>query len=201
MERVLVPPYAGVFSALGLLLSAPRADAAMSRRVAPDRLDAAADEILASARLALGGESAVEEVIFDVRYLGQSHETPVPYRNGEGWERLVERFETIHRARNGFARPGDAVEVVTVRAEVAGAPAACWSDLPVPVPQGEARRGSRVVTTASGPVEAAIWWRAGLDVGTEIVGPAVVEESSSTTFVGAGERAVVLSDGTLEITW
>ena len=201
MERVLVPPYAGVFSALGLLLSAPRADAALSRRVTPDGLDAAADEILRSARRALGGEPAVEDVIFDVRYRGQSHETPVPYEAGEGWERLVERFETIHRARNGFARPGDDVEVVTVRAEVAGTPAARWSDLPAPVPQGEARRGSRQVATASGPLDTVIWWRPGLELGTEIPGPAVVEDPSSTTFIGTGERAVVLGDGTLEITW
>jgi hypothetical protein len=29
----------------------------------------------------------------------------------------------------------------------------------------------------------------------------VVEDPSSTTFIGTGERAVVLGDGTLEITW
>jgi hypothetical protein len=45
------------------------------------------------------------------------------------------------------------------------------------------------------------WWRPFLSPATEIVGPAVIEEPESTTWIGAGERAVVLEDGTLQITW
>jgi hypothetical protein len=37
--------------------------------------------------------------------------------------------------------------------------------------------------------------------GTELTGPAVIEDGESTTFVGPGERAVMLDLGALEITW
>ncbi len=33
------------------------------------------------------------------------------------------------------------------------------------------------------------------------MGPAVVEEPESTTWIGDHERAAVLEDGTLQITW
>ena len=53
MEGVIVPPYAGVFSAFGLLLSPPRADAARTINATGDdrdRLPAAARDLLAAAR-------------------------------------------------------------------------------------------------------------------------------------------------------
>jgi hypothetical protein len=46
-----------------------------------------------------------------------------------------------------------------------------------------------------------VWWRPGLAAGAEVIGPAVVEEVDATTYLGAGERAVVLSGGALEVEW
>ena len=37
--------------------------------------------------------------------------------------------------------------------------------------------------------------------GDEIVGPAVIEETEATTYLGAGERAIVHESGALEVTW
>jgi hypothetical protein len=34
-----------------------------------------------------------------------------------------------------------------------------------------------------------------------VIGPAAIEEPEATTWIGQGERAQVLEDGTLEITW
>ena len=41
------------------------------------------------------------------------------------------------------------------------------------------------------PLEARILWRPALAAGTEIVGPAVIEEPNSTTLIGPGDHAVV----------
>jgi N-methylhydantoinase A len=204
MAGVILPRLSGVFSALGLLLSPPRADAARSSRPGPDTLDEAVAEVLVEARRGLEARSdpsMSERVVVDVRYVGQSHETTVPYQPGEGWGRLLERFHSAHRVRNGFARPSDPVEVVTVRAEVEGAPSLRWDQLPDPVAEGDAKRGARSVLTVLGEVDATVWWRPGLAPGAEVVGPAVVEEPGATTFLGVGERAMVAEDGTLEVDW
>ncbi len=200
MAGVVIPPFGGVFSAVGLLLSPPRVDVARSvllregENPDPD-IDRLGSEALG--RLPIG----ILETLADVRYLGQSHEVTVPYTAGDGWRVLSDRFHALHRERNGFARPSDPIEIVTVRATVAGTPAIdpdtafSWS------PDGEARLGTRMVVADAGQTEAGVWRRDGLPVGAEIVGPAVIEEREATTWIGPGEQAVVAPSGALEVTW
>ncbi len=205
MAGVIVPPHAGVFSALGLLLSPPRADAALSVRVEDESgLDNEITSVLAAAaqRLETGGSNPESTTAFvDVRYRGQSHETTVPYAVGEGWDALLARFHATHRERNGFARPDDPVEVVTVRAESIGRPLLSWSELPEAVPTGAVDLPSRVVLAADTEVTARVVNRSGLAPGDEITGPAVVEETEATTYLAPGERAVVHDSGALEVEW
>lgn len=199
MAGVVIPPYAGVYSALGLLLSPPRID--LSRSLAPDdELDVALDRLVADARNALDGVREVRTSV-DVRYRGQSHETTIDYRPGEGFDVLEARFHEAHRVRNGFARIGDPVEVVTARAVALGTPALRWDDLDLPVPTGETRRGVRPVVTVGGTVDASVWWRPALEPGATVVGPAIIEEPEATTWLASGEQAIVHLSGALEVTW
>ena len=148
-----------------------------------------------------GRAPMVVRSLVDVRYRGQSHETPVAYQPGDGWRTLADHFHRAHQERNGFARPDDPIEIVAARAEATGEPAMRWSDLPEMVPVGEPKRGTRTLLTGEGCQEAAVWWRPGLPAGAEVVGPAVVEEPEATTFLAAGERATVLPSGALEVAW
>ena len=209
MDGVIIPPYAGVFSAFGLLLSPPRADAAQTVNVTAadrDRLPAAARSLLAEARSQIEADSgqAAETAasIVDMRYVGQAHETSVPYTEGEPWEVLCQRFHQLHAERNGFARPTDPVEAVTVRSEAVGSAALRWADLPPFEPEpGEPGRGVRAVMGPAGAVEAQVWWRPALPVGAEVAGPAIIAEGESTTYLAAGERATVHETGALRIDW
>ena len=93
MDGVIVPPYAGVFSAFGLLLSPPRADAAQTVNVTVadrERLPATARGLLAAVPEPDRGRQRpappqTAALIVDMRYLGQAHETSVPYTGGESW--------------------------------------------------------------------------------------------------------------------
>jgi N-methylhydantoinase A len=205
MKGVLVPPHAGVFSALGLLLAPPRADVVRGVVLDPGGdLDAVLDEVSSEARDALESSGSVGERVetfVDVRYRGQSHETSVPCTPGDGWDVLVTRFHEAHRIRNGFARPGDPVEVVAVRAAATGRPAVTLDEIPAPAPVGESRRGARTADVGGRLDEVEVWWRPGLSPGDEVVGPAVIEEPEATTWLGAGERAVVDDLGALEVEW
>ena len=99
MERVVIPPRGGVFSALGMLLSPPRMDTARSVLLAPqsgDALDQAISAVTSPVSDAMGSESAVVETAVDVRYGGQAHEVTVPYARGEGWGVLADRFHAAH---------------------------------------------------------------------------------------------------------
>lgn len=206
MAGAVIPPFAGVFSAVGLLLSPPRSDSAQGVLLTEgDPIDDVVARVADQAREHLLGDTGRSKVdvhsLVDVRYRGQSHETPVIYSPGDGWGALADQFHRVHRERNGFARPGDPIEVVAARAEATGEPAMSWSDLPEIAPAGESRRGVRTVLTGEGPQEALVWWRPGLGAGDEVVGPAVIEEPEATTFLGTGERAVVHPSGALEVAW
>ncbi len=200
MAGVIIPPHGGVFSAAGLLLSPPRIDLAQSillRDGEDPNVEIGRLGSEASRRQPIG----TLETLADVRYLGQSHEVTVPYTPGDGWGVLADRFHALHRERNGFARPTDPIEVVTIRATVTGTPAIkaetafCWS------PDGEARSGTRTAVTTNGQAEATVWRREGLTIGTKISGPAIIEEREATTWIGPGEQAVVSPSGALEVTW
>ena len=205
MAGVVVPAHAGVFSALGLLLAPPRADTARSVLLRDgSQLDTHAAQVSTEARSSLsdsGFDDAVTSVHMDVRYLGQSHQTSVPYRIGSGWAALADNFHDAHERSNGFARRGDPIEVVTIRAEATGRPSMDWTDLPSHRPSGEPTRGERSVLTSGGPVDAAVLWRPGLASGDEVIGPAVIDEPEATTFIGTGERARVHASGALEVSW
>ncbi|MDP2624160.1 MAG: hydantoinase/oxoprolinase family protein [Actinomycetota bacterium] len=201
MAGVVIPAHAGVFSAFGMLLAPPRADAARSVLLSPgEELDGPSRAVATAARRAMPSATEVD-LVMDVRYRGQSHETSVPYRLGEGWDDLAERFHDAHRRRNGFDRPGDAIELVTIRAEATGPPAVTWGEVPHAVEPGDPGRGSRQIMTDGGEESASVWWRPSLPAGSEILGPAVVEEPEATTFIGAGERVIVHESGALEVTW
>jgi N-methylhydantoinase A len=175
MAAVLVPPHAGVFSALGLLLSPLRHD--LSQSIVGMPLASLDDVVVNLEKRArremkteIGTEASEIQVSVEARYRGQSHETTVGYRVGSG--RLQTDFEVAHEARNGFKSPGVEIEVVTVRIAALAPPALAWGEI-----------GGT------------------LKPGLEMSGPAIIEGANATTFLDEGERMVVLDDGTMEITW
>lgn len=112
MSRILVPPFAGVLSALGLAVAPPRrvAYASVMRPVAA--LDSAVLRSLAEdlAARTLGSETIgtkeglrwTTEYILRLRYRGQGHELEIPFQPDESSTTLSTRFATAHNARYGF---------------------------------------------------------------------------------------------------
>ncbi|MCI0677732.1 MAG: hydantoinase/oxoprolinase family protein [Actinobacteria bacterium] len=193
IPRVLVPPFSGVFSAIGLLMAAPRADAARTMIMAEgDRsLGARATEVETTATqryLELFGRGpAVVEGGLDCRYAGQSHEVEI--EGATDWAAVRAGFEEAHHRLFGFVRPGEPIEVVNVRAVASGDPPLTWAEVsarsPAPGP----------------PLETGgVWRRDTFPPGHEVEGPAVIIEETSAVLLGAGDHLLVLDDGTLEIT-
>ena len=137
MRTVIVPPRAGVFSAVGLVCSPEQRELVRTwptPRSTDGLVEARAALAADAGSLLAGGEV---ETWLDCRYAGQSHELRVRERSD---------FAGEHERRNGFARPGATVEVVAIRARVTRAAPFTVEDLPT-VRRGRVR-GPAVVAEA-----------------------------------------------------
>jgi N-methylhydantoinase A len=210
IPRVLVPPYPGVLSALGMVAAPVTRDAFRSwlRPVTTERdtaasLREAVAELRreASAALRADGLPAARarfELSLALRYLGQSYELPVPAPVPRP-ERILADFHAAHARRFGHADESRPVEAVTLllRAVLPGAPL----DLAAPPPEpGPARLGS-VEAYFDRPRRAALYQRERLCPGDRLRGPAIVVQLDTTTVLPPGwsgrvdERGNLLLEG------
>jgi N-methylhydantoinase A len=197
---VIVPPSPGTLCALGCLLADLRADFvrtvyrqlddAVADDLADDlaRLEQQAEAWLVAEGVAPEARSLVRSA--EMRYHGQSFEVTVRLnRSGAtGLRELPELFHERHRAVYGYAEPGAAVELITMR--VQGVGAAPRPARLAPRGQREARQNGppipaarRTIVLDGVPVEAGVYRRDELRPGARIDGPAVVIQYDSTTVV------------------
>ncbi len=165
MTRILVPPHAGVLSALGLAIASERRDVMRSVMKHADQLDHATVASMCEELAARTGEGADRRWWAHARYVGQGHELDVPVTPDDDGAAIAGRFATLHAARAGFTleRP---VEIVTLRHATFG-------------PAREAR-----LATGAGGVPA-----------TPVRGPAVIPLPDAAMRVDAGWIAAALPTG------
>lgn len=150
---VIVPPLAGVLSAVGLLAAPVRADHALTRIGSLEDLDVESVRALAehaADAIRWAGRPEVK-ITLDCRYRGQSHELPVEWEAGADATRLRERFHGVHELWNGYSRPDAEVQVVTLRAAAEVASAVSVQEVLARV-HPEARAGLRCGETRRGPL-------------------------------------------------
>jgi N-methylhydantoinase A len=116
MERALVPPHAGVLSALGLASAPDKLEFASSLHALAHELDAerthiAFTELEDQARDALAG--AQLQRLADCRYPGQGYELTVPV--GASGDDTAAAFHDAHLERFGHADAARPVELVNLR--------------------------------------------------------------------------------------
>jgi N-methylhydantoinase A len=117
MRTVLVPPFAGVLSALGLAIAPERRDGLASVMRRAHALSAAETRELGARLVArAGGDNAArsQQRWLRARYVGQGHELEIPFAAGDEGAQLVERFAAEHAKRMGFALEQE-IEVIGAR--------------------------------------------------------------------------------------
>ena len=217
IPKVVIPRLPGNFSALGMLMADWRQDFVRTLIGELDRVKPE-DAARAFADLQGAGEAALERdglsggkfsFAADLRYRGQEHTiaiavaTPADLVGATDATRRC--FDEQHDRRHGHAAPDQSIEIVNLRLVVTvprmDDALGRWLNKPwlldgtAPV-----ERRAIVFNDPARPVEAQIFWRPGVMAGTEIEGPAVIEESNSTTFVPPGDRAVIDPRGNIVIT-
>ncbi len=196
ISRILCPRASGVLSALGLLASDRRRDAARTVMLSGTALSAeriSAEVTTLRAGLAEGLEDAHAEVVYELRYRGQGFELPVAGEEDASPADLAERFAAEHERRYGYRDPDGAIELVTIRlALVEGGP----SPRPEAAPADRIERSRRRARFGGEWVEASIL-RGEPAEGVEAAGPAVFELPEATVVLPGGWRARVDGLGTI----
>jgi N-methylhydantoinase A/oxoprolinase/acetone carboxylase beta subunit len=122
ISTIVIPPFAGLFAALGMLWSAPERRVARAAKIRLDRVDAARDieAILRELRADLGnprdGTSVREEA--DVHYVGQFHDLTVRIVRGGGAvdpTGIRGQFEDEHERTYGYRSERESCEIRSVR--------------------------------------------------------------------------------------
>lgn len=217
MAEVVVPPYPGLYCALGLLQS----DLLHTRQRAWRRSLTAIDAAELGAEMAAlqdalsadldadGVESSAQRIEFegDLRALGQFHQLQIPLAPpGEGnwWDAsaLAAVFHQRHEQVYGHADPSEAVEIVNLRARGIGrmarpkVPQPEPASAPLPPPLGQRQV---LLNRATGWQDCPFWQRQSLAPGHRLEGPAIIMQRDSTTVVLAGQSLSVDASGALRI--
>jgi N-methylhydantoinase A len=205
---VLVPPHAGVLSALGLVAAPVTVDVVATRMVdagaaTAAELDAAWRDLENRAQRQMaeqGAEVATARRAADLRYRGQAFELEVVAESADPAD-LVATFHRSHRERYGYDQPEADVEVVNLRVRLESA----IPDLPI------ARIGasdgvdaavlaSRRLRISGEDHDVPVATREGLGVGDHLRGPAVIVGVESTCWVAPWQHLEVDEFGSLVIT-
>jgi N-methylhydantoinase A len=217
IESVIVPPYPGLGSAVGLLMTDIRHQYIHSAIQQLHRLDPALfDEMFDMLRQQAVADAQAEgsplhevsmQGLLDLRYRGQGYELSVPCDIGAlddaARARLADGFHTMHARHYGHAARDKVVEVVNFRlistrtlpklafpAVAAAVPGEIW--------QPKSRRP--VYWEEYGDfVDCPIYDRWAGKSGQQIQGPAIIEQSDTTALVLPGQVAEMGEAGLLVI--
>jgi len=211
VQRVVVPPNAGVGSAVGFL-AAPVAYEIVRSRYArlDDSFDGPAisvlfDDMAAAARALVEpgarGAPLFERRIAFMRYVGQGHEitVEVPARALTAIDvaELRAEFEAEYARQFSRAIPAAAIEVMNWSVLVSTHPVAPTASPPTEELAGPPPAGMRRLFDGrqQAHVEVPIYLRDAMAPGTRVAGPAIITEQETTTYVSASFDAHIDGGG------
>ncbi len=202
IERVLVPPFAGVLSALGMGLADQRSLAESSVEVPVSNhtsIKRAINGVTAQARHSLekqgvGAGEHQTEISLRIKYAGTDTALAVPFN---GFHHLRDDFEAVHQQQFGFTESDTDLIVEAVEAE---AIAAIGDDvISAETSARTAKSYSASTVFMDGKHNSAqTLERSAITVdGAGVAGPAIILENGSTTIVEPGWQASSTENGSL----
>jgi N-methylhydantoinase A len=202
MAGMIIPLHAGVFSAMGLVMSDVAHDYVRSRLTAlpgtaPAELNAVFAEMEAQASADLAEEGFEKDRIrinraFDLRYAGQGYELTVSVgniRDAADIAAIRNLFDAEHELMFGHKAAGESVEIVSYRVQAVGLvpPVNAKRYEPAGGTLEDASLGRRPVRFDGKDVDCAVYQRERLDVGLSFAGPTIVEQFDCTTVILPGQ--------------
>ena len=218
IPEVIVPPYPGINSAIGLLTTDLKYDIVrtaflVSSALDLGRLNSQLGDMERTLAEQLRADAAdVTQTVFersaDARYVGQGYELRLPLPSQEltdaGSQAMLARFHELHRQEYGHHFEQSPVELVNLRVTAVarvpriGAP---------PRPRGGSLKGAWIREDAAvfrlhnelKTFATSFYDRSRLPVGQPVSGPAIILQTDSTTVVPPGCTAVLEASGSIAI--
>ena len=209
IKTMLLPPFPGVLCATGCLMADVRYDFSqtVATRISNLPLDALRRTLAAQVdegRRRLADEATgIEQVISahyaDMAYEGQIHQLRVEIEADWDAERMARAFRAAYEAEYRTSLGDLPINVVNVRTSVAGVRARARRSLPQPPELGPPPPSGRRPVYFDGWVDTAIYNRSSFRPGHSFTGPAVIEQSDTTTVIEAGMPVRVDAYGNLVV--
>jgi 5-oxoprolinase (ATP-hydrolysing) len=205
MEKILLSPYAGVLSALGIGLAVRQSAKEISLEIALDadhafEISQALDHIASEAAAALTAQGVPADAIalerrLHVRYTGSDTSLMVDDAPPDA---AHAQFTALHTRRFGFASPDKSVIVAAVSVVAAAGGAELGPLAKVDLTLGF-EPGSAPVFFDGQWLETTLFDRERLGPGQRVQGPAIVVERTTTIVVEPGWQAFVTAGNDLEL--
>ena len=216
IRKVVIPIFAGVASALGMLITDPKFHfsctfiAKLNGEIL-NKLKEIYQELECHGRKSLEscGVSGASTFFksYDMRYLGQGHEINVPVLeedlNEDGVEHLKARFNEEYKRNYGYVDEGAGLEVVTLKlVATCHRPNLELKTERMKSKGADSKKGVRkiYIPEEKGYRSCPVYDRDKLYQGFKTRGPAIVEEKTSSTVVFPGDMIEVDDLGNLVIT-
>lgn len=201
MTRIVAPPVAGLFSALGMLFADVEHQLVSAFYKRLDEVDMAAVKDAAAPMLERGlgmlrdegfvtRETQSAKLFADLRYVGQTSPLTLEIDEAGGLEALAAAFHAEHKSVFGYASPGEAIQFVALKLVARGLASS-------PRMPDSARRGAE--KTVERHVRRAFFGEAGWRdtpvaprsdlTETPAAGPMIIEEYDTTIVVRPGWSA------------
>jgi N-methylhydantoinase A len=215
IREILVPAAPGVLSAFGLLAAAIEHHHAQTLPSVVEQADLGAVNALLVSLDEAGSRRMREEGVppaavrvtysADMRYVGQAYELEVPIDaplQREALPTAQAAFHAVHERVYGYHRTGQPIEFINFRAV---------HTYPLPRPPAHRLLGAgrsladaqlgerRAYFSPVGFMTTPIFTRASLPVGERVPGPAIIEQSDTTTVIPPGYTAQVEECGNLKL--
>jgi N-methylhydantoinase A/oxoprolinase/acetone carboxylase beta subunit len=215
IKTVVVPLRPGVLAAEGLL-HAPVEEARHTTFLRPAipatacalRATLAGLALEARANLAAAvadGELEYVRHAADMRYIGQSYElqVAVDLAAADPIARAVESFHAAHRTAYGRAQEAAAVEFVNLRVVAGRSRQGPPGEAALKSPGNPLPAWFRPASFSAdaAPTRTPVFSRSALAAGWGIAGPAIIEQTDTTTIVYPGQICRVHASGELIVTW
>ena len=219
IERLLIPPGAGVGSAIGFLQTPFSYEALKSFYVSIENFDhkrvnqllgdltsEATEFVMEASDENIHPKNLIVERCAFMRYAGQGWEITVPLENETfdylGIELLNNKFEKTYEEHFGRAIEGLQIEVVGWSVKVTSPRPETEKTITVDSENIVMTDSKRVVyDPAKGTeVEASVFQRESLNPGDCVMGPAIIVESQTTTWISSEKKSSTQKDDCLLIT-
>lgn len=196
-SRVMIPPYPGVTSAYGMLKADVRKDYVKTylsnlNSINTFDINNAYKDLEKEAYKDISSQGFEPDKISitryaDFRYSGQSYEITmqVPLGNliNADFLLLSQSFHQLHKQQYGYFRKNAFIEIVTIRLVAQGKIPSITHKEPATSIQNEEPVSNRCVIFNGKKYETPVYKRKNIRVGASITGPAVIEQSDSTTLI------------------